>query len=126
MTSSVLEKDYIEPTRPYSQAELKFNRERLYKNLRIGEHKTKHERCGHCYKVRKNGRKEKEILESGNVDTGNCSVCWKLSRTKRHNYNSAKSVVFAYMECFENEPKSLTYEDMDLERVFYTWLYGEN
>ena len=33
MTSSVLEKDYIEPTRPYSQAELKFNREKLYKNL---------------------------------------------------------------------------------------------
>ena len=124
MTSSVLEQDYIEPTRPYSQAELRFNRDRLHKHLRLSETFAIHKKCRHCYKVRKNGRKEKEILASGEADSGNCSVCWKLGRTRK-NIRIAKDVVYAYTECFPKDPKYLKYEDMDLERVFYTWLYGE-
>lgn len=125
MTTSVLEKDYIEPTRPYSQAELQFNRDKLHKYLRLSETFAIHKRCGHCYKVRKNGRKEREILESAEPDSGNCSVCWKLRRTIK-NRRVAEDVVYAYTECFREKPKYLKYEDMDLERVFYTWLYGES
>ena len=63
MTTSILETPYVKPERPYSQNELKYNRDRLYRNLRLSSIRAEHDECKHFYLVRKNGRKEKEIIE---------------------------------------------------------------
>ena len=122
--TSVLENEYIEPTRPYSQNELKDLRMRLYRKLRLSKHIAYHSYCKHFYRVKKNGRKEKEIIDKKSNNVGNCSVCWKLSRTNRHLLITARDVVSAYNEEYWKEEKNyLTYSNLDLERVFYTWLY---
>ena len=126
MSTSVLETPYISPERPYSQNELKFKRDKLYRKLRLSKMQASHSCCNHFYLVRKNGRKEKEMIESGCNDAGNCSVCWKVKKTPRHLQDIAYDIVEGYMKEFENPKEILTYSDIDLERVFYTWLYDEN
>src|SRR6056300_810615 len=121
--TSVLENEYIEPTRPYSQNELKDLRMRLYSKLRLSKHIAYHSYCKHFYRVKKNGRKEKEIIDKKTNNIGNCSVCWKLSRVNNDLFRTARDVVAAYSEEFWEEKKYLTYSNLDLERVFYTWLY---
>lgn len=123
MSSSVLESEYVEPTRPYSLNELAYNRERVYKSLRIGKTRAQHEKCGHFYLVKENGRKEKDILENGSSDTGYCSVCWKISKTPRHLKSKSKDLVEAYSRVFFEEPRYLTYYLVDLETIYYKWLY---
>ena len=91
--TSVLESDYIEPTRPYSQNELKDMRLALYRNLRLGSVTARHEKCGHIYLTKQNGRKEKEIRETGDVDIGKCSACWKISKTPSQLRNKAKNLI---------------------------------
>ena len=123
---SVIEIPYIKPERPYSQNELQFKRDKLYRNLRLSKMRACHEGCNHFYLVRKNGRKEKEIIQTGCNLVNNCSVCWKLKKTPKHLKDIAYDLVEGYMKEFENPRKFLTYSDIDLERVFYTWLYDEN
>jgi len=124
--TSVLEKEYIEPTRPYSRNELNFNREKLYKDLRLGKHTASHDRCRHHYRVRTNGRKEKEMLAMKNNDVGNCSVCWTLSKTPGFLKDRAEELVEHYTETFEEDHKLLEYDTLDLETTFYKWLYLDN
>ena len=70
--------------------------------------------------------KEKEILQNNsNIDIGNCSVSWKLSKTPSNLKNEALHLVNSYMKTFENEPEILTYDNVDLETMFYRWLYEE-
>ena len=126
MSSSVLEKDYVEADRPYSKKELQFIRTSNRRTLRLGKVRAEHSKCGHFYLTKYNGRKEKEILETKSNDTGNCSVCWKLSKTQRHLRNAANSLVNYHNANFENEPEYLTYELVEGEADFYTWLYAEN
>ncbi len=149
--TSILESEYIAPKRPYSQNELAYNREKLYKYLRLGPIKARHKSCGHFYFVKKNSRKEKEIVENrardnshtgsetggashpdpdhdhdhDHTDVGNCSVCWRLHKTQRSLFNSAQDLVDAYQQkfSFDEEPKILTYYNVDIEHVFYKWLY---
>lgn len=123
--TSVLESTYIRPTRPYSQQELQALRDRHFRKFRIGEMKAEHAECGHSYYVKFNGKKEREMKESGQSDTGNCSVCWKISRTPNPLKPRAYELVSAYMSAFRNEPERFDYELVDIETSFYTWLYAE-
>jgi len=125
MTSSILESEYVEPTRPYSQNEIKYNRERLYRNFRLGKNKAHHQRCDHFYLVRVNGRKEREMIESDCADVGNCSVCWKISKTPNYLKDRALDLVHHYGRCFEDNPETLSYRTLDLEETFYKWLYED-
>lgn len=124
--SSPLESKYIEATRPYSQKELQINTEMLYKKLRIGKTVAHHTKCQHFYLVKKNGRKEKEIIESNtDVDVGNCSVCWKINKTPKNLKNSAIELTNEFMNRLYTKPEYLTYNLLDLETTFYNWLYEE-
>lgn len=124
--SSVLENEYIEPTRPYSQNELKELQKKLYRKLRLSKHIAYHSYCKHFYRVKKNGHKEKEIIDKKSNNIGNCSVCWKLSKTNNYLVETAHDVVAAYSQEFWDKKNYLTYCNLDLERVFYTWLYEKN
>jgi hypothetical protein len=126
MNTSVLEKKYIKSERPYSHKELVNNRHRMTRNLRIGQILIEHNDCKHFYFARANGRKEKEAKESNGQVVGNCSVCWKLNRTPKRLKNSAKNLSDDYMSANPskfNPPAS--YEYLELETDFYTWLYNE-
>ena len=123
MSQSVLENQYVEPTRPYSLNELAYNRERMFKSLRIGKTKAQHNKCGHFYLVKENGRKEKEIIESGSLDTGFCSVCWKVGKTPNYIKSRCLDLIDTYSRVFFVEPKYLTYDLVDLESLYYKWLY---
>jgi hypothetical protein len=122
---SVLEADYVEPQRPYSQAELANMRYKMCRQLRLGKTKAHHEKCDHFYLVKENGRKEKDIVEQNTSDCGNCSVCWKLNKTPKYLKNKANDLVDEYCKAFYTEPTYLTYEDVDLEIAFYKWLCVE-
>lgn len=123
--SSVLEQEYVEPSRPYSQNELQHLRTMLYKSLRLGKVRAQHKNCNHFYLVKENGRKEKEMQEQKSLDVGNCSVCWKQKKTPRNLNTEARNMVNQYCNAFLEEPKYMTYNLMDLEAIFYTWLYTE-
>ena len=126
LNKSVLESEYVEPNRPYSQNELTYLREILYRNLRLGKQKATHYKCKHFYYVKENSRKEKEILETNKTENvGNCSVCWKIKTTGSMR-ESAEYLVETYLDSFYNEPEKYTYNLLDLETVFYKWLYYEN
>ena len=123
--TSIIESNYIPPDRPYSQAELCDTRDKLYKSLRLGTTKACHSHCQHFYFVRQNGRKEKDILESDSQDVGNCSVCWKINKTKRSHKQKATNLVQQYSNTFYDPPQFLTYNGVDLETIYYKWLYEE-
>lgn len=126
-TVSVLEQDYVPPSRPYSAEELDYIRSELVRKCRLGKHEVYHTRCKHHYKVKENSRKEKELLESGKTeDVGNCSTCWRLGRTPRELKDRAYDMCDEYMYRFSSEPKKLTYDHVDLESTFYKWLYLES
>jgi hypothetical protein len=123
MTTSILEQEYVEPDRPYSQRELQYNRNIVFNTLRIGKTRAHHKRCDHFYYVKDHGRKEKEIKEVNSEDVGNCSVCWKFNKTPKHMKTTAKNLTNEYCKKFYDPPKYLTYEDVDLETTFVKWLY---
>lgn len=125
MTTSILEQEYLKPDRPYSQRELQYNREKVLRTLRIGKVRAHHKRCDHFYYVKENGRKEKDIKEAKSGDVGNCSVCWKFNKTVRHLKTPARNLINSYCSVFFDQPTCLTYENVDLETVFYKWLYQE-
>lgn len=120
---NVLDTEYVAPSRPYSQNELNDMRNNLYRQIRLGKEKATHNKCNHFYLVKENGKKEKEIRENGNM--GNCSVCWKLSKTPVELKYKALDLVKAYCTDFYNEPLQFSYGLYDLENVFYKWLYFE-
>ncbi len=123
---SVLETEYVEASRPYSQIELESERDRYYRQLRIGKFRVEHVKCGHTYLARSNGKKEKETKETGIVDTGRCSVCWKLSKTPQKLRQKAKRLIIVYQEYLDsNLDLELSYDGNDIERSYYTWLYTE-
>ena len=125
MTTSVLDSEYVEPSRPYSQKELEQMRIQTYRSMRLGKNKAHHRRCDHFYLVKDNGRKEKEMKENNSSDTGNCSVCWKLNKTPRNLKNHARNLVTSYSNTFYDEPKFLSHGTVDLEASYFKWLYQE-
>jgi hypothetical protein len=121
---SVLETPYVEPERPFSQKELENMRSQLYAKLYLGSMVIKHKDCGHFYVAKKNGKKEKEAMEKGEENVGNCSVCWKLNKTPKRLRKLAHSTVDEFCENMPTQTE-LSYGMIDMERVFYTWLYRE-
>jgi hypothetical protein len=125
MTTSILEKDYIEPDRPYSQKELEYNKKNAFRSMRIGQIRAHHKKCNHFYYVKENGRKEKEIEDEKSSDVGNCSVCWKFNKVPRHLKDSAHNLIDEYTKrCYEVQTY-LSYENVELEITFVKWLYEE-
>ena len=122
-TPSILESEYIPPSRPYSGNEITDLHNNFNRRLHLSEHRAYHSECSHFYHVTKGGRKETSLLASG--DSGNCSVCWKLNKTPRHIRNNAYDLVNAYSTTFENTDIPLYYGTYDLEHAFYIWLYRE-
>ena len=122
--TSILDSDYIEQTRPYSQNEFKDMRYRLYNEFRLGKTRASHSKCKHFYLVKKNGKKEKEI-QNNSENIGNCSVCWKLSKMPNDLRYKADDLIKAYTNDFQEEPIKYNYNLYDLENVFYRWLYLE-
>lgn len=129
-TISVLEREFTEVNRPYSQEELNTMRTRAFKSMRIGKVKAHHRKSGYSYFVKENGRKEKEIIENKDCDSGNCSVSWKLNKTPRHLRSKARDLIDQYMSETEYRIRHnvdyLDYYYVDLEIRFYTWLYQED
>jgi hypothetical protein len=125
MENSVLEKKYTEAVRPYSEKELTLLRKRTLWKLRIGKVLIEHPDCKHFYMAKANGRKEKEALETGQKNVGNCSVCWKYRKTPNNLKNKASDLVIAFCDEFYNSPEVLTYDLYELEKDFYQWLYNE-
>lgn len=125
--TSVLETDYIESKRPYSQDELQHMRKNLYHSMRMGNTLAQHTHCGHFYFVKQNGRKEKEIIDTGDSNCGNCSVCWKLAKTPNYLRDRAEKLINAYTEDFSPilPSKYMSYSKVDLETSFYRWLYED-
>jgi hypothetical protein len=125
MTTSIIELDYNEPNRPYSQRELTYMKEILFKSLRLGENRADHKKCDHFYFVKENGRKEKEMLESKDTDIGNCSVCWKLNKTPRNLKNTANNLVDSYCNEFYDKSVIVTHKNVSMEIAYYKWLYED-
>ena len=124
--TSILESEYVAPTRPYSQDELAYLRQKLYQRLRIGKHRVEHRKSGYFYYAKQNSRKEKELQESNTTDVGNCSVSWKISKTPGHLRDQTIDLAEVYCRTFYEEPQYMTYEKYDLEKTFYLWLYEPN
>lgn len=125
MTTSALDIEYVAPTRPYSRNELAHLRTKLHRYLRLGKTYASHKSCGHFYRVRENGRKSKQIEELGTNDVGNCSVCWKINKTPKESRDRARNMVSKFMDEFYNDPEFISYNELDLETVFYKWLYED-
>jgi hypothetical protein len=117
----------LQQYRPYSENELKENREYLYKKLNLSDLRIYHDKCNHFYQVRKNGKKEKCILENTSCDE-NCSVCWKLNKT-RYKKNVVDDLVYDYSSVFYTKDIDSiinNINDINLEKDFYYWLYEKN
>ena len=130
---SILESDYVKPHRPISNDELKSRYKKYMNKFKLSSEMVYHNNTRYFYHVKKYGKKEKEILEKKenkdenyNHDIGNCSVSWRLSQTPKHLKKTAHDIVNEYMKVF-NQENDQKYSDYDLElmRVFYTWLYFE-
>lgn len=99
--------------RPYSTSELEQLHRELFAKHRLGEKIVTHYPCLHKYRVKKGGRKEQFISDSGDqgLDDQTCSVCFKL-RT-----SASPEKFFVETE----EPLTRNYlNEMD---SFYRWLY---
>lgn len=124
--NTVLDKNYVPANRPYSQDELSFKREKLRNDLRLGNYFAEHSKCKHFYLVKTNGKKEKDIIETKNLDSGNCSVCWKLNKTNYNKRDIANILVCSYCNTYFEEPNYINYDKVVLETDFYNWLYNDN
>lgn len=128
-SSSILNTTYVEQSRPYSQKELKYLHDRLYNELRLGNVYAYHKKCRHSYATKVNSRKEKEIQSKNDPDVGNCSVCWKLIKTEKQDKEKARYMVDSYQDMLYNYqacPERLTYDMIDIENIYYRWLYMYN
>jgi len=121
---SVLERKFDPIERPYSLKELTLLRGRFYRSMRIGSVLIDHPECGHVYFAKANGKKEREALSSNMENLGSCSVCWKLNRTPKNLKQRAKDLVDIFTLMFRR-PERDRYEDLELEQLYYTWLYRE-
>lgn len=126
LDNSILNSEWIAPTRPYSNIELTDTHNRLFRSLRLSSLYVVHESCGHQYYVKENGLKYKNLKESDILDTGKCSVCWKLRQTPQSLKRLAIEFIDLYTEHFPdlNSP-NYSYYTIEIEKIFYTWLYQE-
>ena len=74
--------------------------------------------------MKDNGRKQKESEENGTENIGKCSVCWKLNKTPRDLKDNAHYLVEDF-EKFSHIKTYLTYQKVEIENMYYKWLYIE-
>jgi hypothetical protein len=110
--------------RPMSKNELEDLRKIITKKLFLSDMYITH-KCGHKYRVKKNGKKHKMLLslaETGDehkeFEKDTCSVCWKLQKDRDAIY-----LVHNFVRIFTPDP-NLRYEDFLAEYDFYEWLYS--
>lgn len=118
--SKYLLSEYIPPSRPYSNKELKYMCLSIYDEFNLSDTFATHTKCNHTYRVKKNGKKEKDIKENNNY--GSCSVCWKLKNTNPNIKNIACNLISEYIK-FLKEKQQISYDTCDMEKMFYGWLY---
>jgi len=127
---SILNSEWVAPSRPYSNKELQHRHERFFKSLRLSSLYVCHSGCGHKYFVKENGVKYKGLQDEeneGSLDIGKCSVCWKLRQTPRSIKGYALDFLDLYDEYFPSlDNIEFSYYTFEIERIFYTWLYQEN
>ena len=123
--TSTLESVYYHPTRPYSQNELNQMRVSLHTNIKLGKKMATHQRCGHIYLTKNNGRKEKEMNQQNSNDVGKCSVCWKINKTPKNLQDKAKNLSQEYSNIFRHNPTYISHSNVDVESSYYNWLYNE-
>ena len=126
MATEVLKRGCTGPDRPYSQDELEYTRTSMLKSLRLGTSTVYHQKCQHFYKVKKNSKKEKEMVELNCNDVGNCSVCWKISKAPNSLKDAARELVETFSnECY-NPPAYLSHFSVEVEKSYYNWLYSRD
>jgi len=121
---SILCSDLAPPERPHGTLELQAMRAQLLKSRGLSiECVAAHDECRHLYHIRENGQKFKQIAQN-QYDVGNCSVCWKLSRTPVSLRESAEQLIVVFLE---NHFSEMPYDfvQYQIEKVFYIWLYDE-
>jgi hypothetical protein len=122
-SQSILYTEWSEPDRPYSQKELVVLTEKLYTDLHIVDMAVTHPKCGHSYRI-KNGVRYKKLKEQHqDDDVGNCSVCWKISKTPKELQNLVKDFVELHSDDLTSSRH--TYFSYTVKNIFYTWLYVE-
>ena len=119
----ILDKKYICPTRPYSDKELGEKRKDICIKHYLSDKWTCHKKCGHIYKVKKDGKKYKYMIENNTEDSQNCSVCWKLRQTPKSHKQKAYEMLEIFLETFYDYPETCTYDSLYVEEIFYMWLY---
>ena len=130
VNNTVLDENYDKPTRPFSQKELQDKKKEYIRTLRLSNEMVSHTKTKYKYYVKRYGNKEKAIIENReknienySKDIGNCSVSWKISQTHPRYKKYAKDMCDMYIQSEEKE--RLNHYDVELFRVFYTWLYHE-
>jgi hypothetical protein len=93
--------------------------------LHLGNLYARHSRCKHFYLVRKNSKKEKEIMENGSMNPGNCSVCWRIRSTSEHQREQADHLINIFEDIFSQQQDFITYDSNDVENIYYRWLYEQ-
>lgn len=126
----ILQCEYSEPDRPYSQQELEDIIGDIKKRLKLSGQKLKYTRNNYVYYAKKYGKKEKQCIENqqngleySNENIGGCSVEWQLRKTPDEYYNVAQDIIEAYMDYEHNPPEKLSYFNVEIFRMFYSWLY---
>ena len=126
----VLDCEYKDPERPYSQQELVDLIENLKKKLKLSEEKLEYTDRNYTYYAKKYGKKESTVLENKknniddyNINVSGCSVKWQLQQTPYEFKGIAKDIINSYMDFEYNPPSKLTYFNVEVFRMFYSWLY---
>ena len=126
----ILDSEYSEPTRPYSQQELEEMIENVKKKLKLSDVKLEYTRNNYIYYTKKYGKKEKQCLENQkngieypNRNISGCSIEWQLRQTPEEYYHIAEDIIDAYMDYEHNPPEKISYFNVEIFRMFYSWLY---
>lgn len=122
---SILLTEWSNPDRPYSQRELQTLKQQFFKQNQLSQDLfVHHNECGHVYHVKDGGNKWRQLSQHPeDNDLGNCSVCWKLSKTPRELLEAADDFENIFRTNFNN-PRE-TYLNLQVLKIFYGWLYNE-
>ena len=113
---TILELKYIPPTRPYSQKELLKMHENLFNSLKIGNNYVYlDDSCYHFYFT-------KSVISNKNKSSL-CLVCKKMKETNKNLLGTAERLIEEYNKNFFKKPEKLSYDLIDIENIYYRWLY---
>mgnify|MGYP000868134449 FL=1 len=127
----ILDCEYSKPERPYSQQELEDIIGDIKKQLKLSDQKLKYTLNNYVYYAKKYGKKEKQCIENQKngvehpfENISGCSVEWQLRKTPNEYLHVADDIIEAYMDYEHNPPEKLSYFNVEIFRMFYSWLYS--